>query len=77
MKNPYTVLRQKEQDLARVRKEIQSLLTVIPLLEDSPLSWDELQAQLLSSCQDIEPSVKREMAALEIYYPFVRNLQKS
>ena len=75
MKNPYIVLSQKEQDVARVRKEIQALLTVIPLLADSP-SWDELQTQLLSSCPDIEHSVKDGMAALELYYPFVRNLQK-
>ena len=75
VKNPYIVLSQKEQDVARVRKEIQALLTVIPLLADSP-SWDELQTQLLSSCPDIEHSVKDGMAALELYYPFVRNLQK-
>src|ERR1700688_1164960 len=76
VKNPYIVLSQKEQDVARVRKEIQALLTVIPLLADSPPSWDELQTQLLSSCPDIEHSVKDGMAALELYYPFVRNLQK-
>ena len=76
MKNPYIVLSQKEQDVARVRKEIPALLTVIPLLADSPPSWDELQTQLLSSCPEIEHSVKDGMAALELYYPFVRNLQK-
>ena len=75
VKNPYIVLSQKEQDVARVRKEIQALLTVIPLLADSAPSWEELQTQLLSSCPDIEHSVKDDMAALELYYPFVRNLQ--
>ena len=34
MKDPYRVLREKEQDVERVRKEIQALLTVIPLLAD-------------------------------------------
>ena len=68
MKNPYTVLSQKEEDVARVRKEIQALLTVIPLLTD--------QAQLLGSCPDFEHSIKDGMTALELYYPFVRNLQK-
>ena len=75
MKDPYIVLIQKEQDVARVRKEIQALLTVIPLLADSAPSWDELQTQLLSSCPDIEHSVEDDMAALELYYPFVRNLR--
>lgn len=77
MKNPYIVLDQKEQDVARVRMEIQALLTVIPLLADSPPSWEELQTQLLSSCPDVENSVKDGIAALELYYPFVRNLQKN
>jgi hypothetical protein len=31
---PHSVLREKEQDLARVRREIQAVLTVIPLLVD-------------------------------------------
>lgn len=75
MRNPYTVLRQKEQDVVRVRKEIQALRTVIPLLADSPPSWDDVQKQLLSSCPDVEHSVKDGIAALELYYPFIRSLQ--
>jgi hypothetical protein len=75
VKDPYIVLGQKEQDVARVRREIQALLTVIPLLADSAPSWDELQTQLLSSCPDTEHSVSDGMAALELYYPFVRGLQ--
>jgi hypothetical protein len=57
VKNPYTVLSQKEEQVARVRKEVEALITVIPLLADNPLSWDELQKQLLSSCPDIEHSI--------------------
>lgn len=76
MKNPYTVLSQKEEQVARVRKEVEALITVIPLLADSPLSWDELRQHLLSSCPDIEHSAKEGMAALELYYPFVRSLEK-
>ena len=75
MKNPYTVLSEKEQDIVRVRKEIQALRIVIPLLADSPLSWDELQTYLLSSFPEKKNSVKQGMASLELYYPFVRNLQ--
>jgi hypothetical protein len=36
MKDPHSILRAKEQDLDRVREEIQALLTVIPLLADDP-----------------------------------------
>jgi len=75
VKNPYAILSQKEEEVARVRKEIEALITVIPLLADGPESWDELQTRLLSSCPDVERSVKRAMDALELYYPFVRNLQ--
>ena len=41
MKDPYMVLRQKEQDIARVEREIQALLAVIPLLTDSVPFWAE------------------------------------
>ena len=75
MKNPYIILRQKEQDVARVRKEIQALLIVIPLLADAELSWDELKAQLVSSGQSMPTSVRDGMAELELYFPFVKYLQ--
>ena len=34
MKNPQVVLQQKEIDLIRVRKEVDALRTVLPLLDD-------------------------------------------
>jgi hypothetical protein len=34
MKDVYEILRQKEMDIVRVRKEIEALLSVIPLLAD-------------------------------------------
>lgn len=58
MKNPYIVLSQKEQDLARVRKEIQALLTAIPLLlADDQYSADNVSQELLLaiSRNDLEP----------------------
>jgi hypothetical protein len=58
VKNPYIVLRQKEQDLARVRKEIQALLTAIPLLlADDQYSADNVSQELLLaiSRNDLEP----------------------
>jgi hypothetical protein len=75
VKNPYTILRQKEQDIARVRKEIQALLVVIPLLADADLSWDELKVQLVESSQRLPASATNGMAELELYFPFVKNLQ--
>jgi hypothetical protein len=75
VKNPYIILRQKEQDVARVRKEIQALLIVIPLLADAGLSWDELKTQLVSSCQSMPTSAMDGMAELELYFPFVKYLQ--
>jgi len=61
VKNPYIVLRQKEQDVARVRKEIQALLTAIPLLlADDQYSADNVSQELLLaiSRNDLEPFVR-------------------
>ena len=74
MKNPYVILRQKEQDVARVRKEIQALLIVIPLLADADPSWDELKTQLVDSWQSVPTSASKGMAELELYFPFVKNM---
>ena len=35
MKDPYQVLRQKESDLERIRKEVEALRSVIPLLSEA------------------------------------------
>jgi hypothetical protein len=75
MKDPYRVLREKEQDVERVRKEIQALLTVIPLLSDDQPSSDNLMpALLLSVSRDSVDSPDHSMADLE---PFVRHLRNS
>jgi hypothetical protein len=65
----------EELDVARVRKEIQALLVVTPLLMDAELSWDELKAQLVILCESNPSSAKDGMAELELYFPFVKNLQ--
>jgi hypothetical protein len=74
VKNLYAILSQKEQDVARVRKEIQALLVVIPLLADNSAPLDELEAQFPKSTPMSARSIAEGMAALELYYPFVRNL---
>lgn len=39
MKNAYEVLYRKEADVARVRKEIESLKTIAPLLTDESMTF--------------------------------------
>jgi hypothetical protein len=77
MKDPRSVLREKEQDLARVRREIQAVLTVIPLLVDDPPTFDVVHEVLLASSRAPLNLPDNDMAQLEIYYPFVRHLRTS
>jgi len=75
MKDPYRVLREKEKDVERVRKEIHALRTVIPLLsDDQPSSDDLMPALLLSVSRGSVDSPDESMADLE---PFVRHLRNS
>ena len=78
MKDLHTVLRQKEQDVERVRREIQALLTVIPLLADDQSASDDLMhiLRLASAGTVVEPT-DNGMADLETYYPFVRHMRLS
>jgi hypothetical protein len=77
MKDPHCVLREKEQDLARVRREIQAVLTVIPLLADEPPTSDVVHEVLLASSRAPLNVPDNDMAQLEIYYPFIRHLRMS
>ena len=77
MKDPRSVLLEKEQELERVRKEIQALLRVIPLLADdqpNPDVMDELRLALSRTPVD---ALDNGMAQLETYYPFIRHLRIS
>ena len=75
MKDLHTVLRQKEQDVERVRREIQALLMVIPLLADDQSASDDLMRILrLASAGTV---VDNGMADLETYYPFVSHMRVS
>jgi hypothetical protein len=77
VKDPHSVLRQKDMDLERVRKEIQALLTVIPLLAADQPSSDVMHEALLAfSATPVDPP-DDDMDQLEIYYPFVRHLRLS
>jgi hypothetical protein len=77
MKDPHSVLRQKNLDLERVRKEIQALLTVIPLLAGDQPSSDVMHEALLAfSPTPVDPP-NDDMDQLEIYFPFVRHLGMS
>ena len=77
MRDPRNVLREKEQDLERVGKEVQALLTVIPLLADDEPSSDVMHELLLAfSRRRVDPP-DNGMAQLELYYPFIRQLRMS
>lgn len=77
MKDPHSVLREKEQDLERLRKEIQALLTVVPLLADDQPSVDVMHELLLALSRTPVDLPDNDMAQLELYYPFVRHLRIS
>ena len=78
MRDLHTVLRQKEQDVERVRREIQKLLTVIPLLADDLPSPDDVRRLLhLASAGTVVVPSDNGMADLETYYPFVRHMRVS
>lgn len=77
MKDLQTVLRQKEEDVERVRREIRALLIVIPLLADDQRSpGAEDQPQSASSRTKMDDSSK-SMRDLETYYPFTRYVDSS
>ncbi len=74
MRDPYRVLREKEKDVERVRKEIHALRTVIPLLSDDQPSSDDLMPALLSSVsRESVNSPDKSMADLEPFARYLRN----
>ena len=75
VKNPYEVLSQKEQEVARVRREIQALLIAIPLLEDGVPTWEELATSLADKLGPDPRPTEDSMRQMEVYYPFVKNLR--
>jgi hypothetical protein len=77
MQDRHSVFREKEQVLARVRREIQALLMVIPLLVDDPPTSDVVHEVPLASSQAPVNLPDNDTAQLEIYYPFVRHLRMS
>lgn len=76
MKNPYLVLRQKEEEIAQVRKEIAALLTVIPLLGDAGNPPDEFVPSAASSPDSLAASATTRMTGGKTYHPFVETLLK-
>jgi hypothetical protein len=78
MKDVRQLLFQKEKDLERVRREIQALLTAIPLLADEdPVSEDVMSQLGLSLAERLQQPADNGMADLETYYPFVRHMRLS
>ena len=73
MKDIHTVLRQKEQSLERVRKEILALRTAIPLLTDDKPGVDLIQFLESDSVRVDIP--KYDIDSMETYFPFIANLR--
>jgi hypothetical protein len=75
MKDLNAVLRQKEQDLERVRKEIVALLTVIPLLTDEKPAFDIIQFLKSDAARVVGDIPKYDIDGMEVYFPFISNLR--
>jgi hypothetical protein len=71
------ILAQKEKDLERVRREVQALLTAIPLLADDPVSEDVLSMLGSSLAERHQAPASNGMTDLETYYPFVKHMRLS
>jgi hypothetical protein len=77
MKDVRQLLFQKEKDLERVRREVQALLTVIPLLADDPVTEDVMSQLGVCLAVQLHQPADNGMADLETYYPFVRHMRLS
>jgi hypothetical protein len=77
MKDVRQLLFQKEKDLERVRREVQALLTAIPLLADDPVAEDVMSQLGESLGQRLHQPADNGMADLETYYPFVKHMRLS
>ena len=73
VKDLEAVLQEKELDVARVRREVEALRAVVPLLDD-PLAG--LQDLILSGGLRAQ-SEGTGMEQLELYYPFVKKLRST
>jgi hypothetical protein len=76
VKNPYALLSQKEEEVSRVRREIQALLIVIPLLDDDVPKWEDFSASLSTFFGPRQKTIGDSMRELEVYFPFVKNLPR-
>lgn len=73
MKDPFMVLREKERDVERVRKEVRSLLMVIPLLSEELPSTSIVHEMILDSV-GTAADADAGMLQLKRYYPFIQHL---
>jgi|SRR5215469_7640619 len=70
MKDIYQVLQQKEADIANLRKQIESLHIVAPLLESDGLPLKDADAVLRQKEADLA-HVRREIEGLHIVAPLL------
>ena len=71
VKDCYVVLRQKELELERVRKEIRALLIVATLLMENEPTEDVTRPELARVLD------RDELDGLATFYPFVAHLKRS
>jgi hypothetical protein len=80
LKDVHALLREKEQEIERVQREIAALLVVIPLLEDEPSASELSSLRELSSPHDATfaatPDYESGLDDLNVYYPFTRRAQE-
>ena len=74
MRDPYVVLSEKQERATRVRKEIEALLLVIPLLIEETPSWEEIQSSLPTGDSCRRDTIPDGMEELRLYFPFVKHL---
>ena len=67
MRNAYEVLHQKETDLARVRREIESLRIVAPLLSDELLSEELTKKRARSAEETLEPGSEKATGTDDLF----------
>jgi hypothetical protein len=72
MKDLYQVLQQKEADIVRIRKEIESLHIVAPLLECDGLPLKDVYAVLQEKDTELA-RIRRETESLHIVAPLLSN----
>lgn len=69
MKNIYDVMRQKELEIERLKKEIEALRVVAPMLEDKETTMASSASKPYSSAQQSEPVIAADTGKAARVWP--------